>query len=257
MINYTTQQQNPSQISNMREIELMKRQKEASQSSFAITHKPTPKEQHKFTEEEIITKIDRETLFLLAYVPFVIGEVAWDYADSCLDMAKLLRLQAIKKLCRRIRELRDGYNFIRFQHIDRLHRETEQDNMILFQENYKDFFNKLHINIKGQVSIEHPGLNADSHLLITAAYSCAVVLRSLFKYMATMEKRVADLLGIKAMGSLVIKEIRELEKIILQFAGEDSIGNNNQFPDFLNPFVDTLCNYMLQSEMVELPCPVD
>lgn len=267
-INFNLPENNPyatmPELSN-RELQLIQMQREIAipfpERKFVSMLNPISKEekkrQRKFTEDEIIQRIDKETLFLLAYVPFVIGEVAWDYADSCMDMAKLLRLHETKRLCRRIRELRNGYDRIRYQHIDSAHRQSEEDNMILFQENYKDFFNKLHINIKGQVSIEHPGLNSESHLLITAAYSCAVVLRSLFKYMDTMEKRVADLLGIEAIGTLVINEIRGLEKIILQFAGEDSIGNNNQFPDFLNPFINTLCNYLLQSEMVELPCPVD
>lgn len=217
----------------------------------------TPKPRKQITIEEIVSKIDKQTLFLLAFVPFVIAEVAWDYVDTCLDMCRLQRLHGAKKLCRQVKELRKEYDYKRGQSIDQAHRDIETDNMIMFQEDYKEFFHKLHININGQVNIEHPGLCTESLMLISAAYSSAVVLRALFKYMSFMENRVAQLLGIKTIGSLVIEELRELERLVLHFAGEDSINNDNKFPEFLNPFVDTLCNYMKESEMVELPCPID
>ncbi|MCM1223397.1 MAG: hypothetical protein NC044_05575 [Prevotella sp.] len=224
---------------------------------YAQSKRAAIKKQREVTMEEIKTKIDRETLFLFAYVPFVIAEVAWDYADSCLNMAVLLRQKELKPLCRAIKELRRDYDRLRQRAIDRQHREIENEQMILFQEDYKEFFSKLHLNITSQVSNEHPGLCTDSRMLISAAYSCAVVLRSLFKYAGIMEKRIADILGITAIGSIIVKELRQLDKLILHFAGEDSIGSNNRFPDSLNIFVDTLTNYMLQSEMIELPCPTD
>lgn len=256
---YITILGNP-QTNGSREAELLKMQK------ASIVAKPVmpdfrslmaPKPRKKITMEEIVSKVDKQTLFLLAFVPFVIAEVAWDYVDTCLDMCQMLRIQEVKKLCRRVKELRKDYDYKRGRSIDQAHRDVETDNMIMFQEDYKEFFNKLHINIKGQVNIGHPGLCTESHMLISAAYSSAVVLRALFKYMSFMENRVAQLLGIKAIGSLVIEELRELEKLVLHFAGEDSINNDNKFPEFLNPFVDTLCNYMKESEMVELPCPID
>lgn len=205
--------------------------------------------------DEIKAKIDKETLFLFAYVPFVIAEVAWDYADSCRDMAIIMRLHPTKKLCRAIRELRLEYDRKRSRFIDQAHRDIETEQMINFQEDYKSYFSQLNINIQGQVNAEHPGLDTESRLLISGAYSCAVVLRALFRYAGIMERRIADILGIKAIGSIIIKELRQLEQLIIQFAGEDSIGSNNRFPDTLNPFVETLTNYMLQSEMIELPIP--
>lgn len=213
--------------------------------------------ERKISMQEIVTKIDKETLFLLAFVPHVIAEIAWDYADSCIDLASYMRLQPVKKLNRRIRELRKDYDYERKRFIDSQHREIETENMIKFQENYRDYFNSLHTSIKKKVNEEHPGLNDDSQMLIFAAYSCAVVLRAMFNYSRFMERKVADLLGIKAIGSIVAKELFELEKLVLHYAGEDSIGNNNKFPEFLNTYVDTLVQYLKQSEIIELPCPND
>lgn len=206
--------------------------------------------------EEINRKIDKETLFLFAFVPFVIAEVAWDYADSCINLAILMRLQPTKKLCRRIRELRREYDRKRSM-IDRAHREIETENMIAFQEDYKQYFSELNNSIVSQVDEQYSGQCSDCRMMISAAYSCAVVLRALFKYVDIMSARIADILGINAIGSIIVKELRVLEKIIIQFAGEESIGGNNQFPSTLNVYVDTLVEYLLQSEIIELPCPVD
>lgn len=224
----------------------------SSPSLLNLPAKPEPE----ISVDEIKQRVDKQTLFLFAYVPFVIAEVAWDYADTCIDLAILLRIQETKRLCRRIRELRREYDRKRSM-IDREHRETETKNMIAFQEDYKEFFGKLHGAIQGQVNATYPGQYMDMQFLICAAYSCAVVLRSMFKYVDIMSKRIAALLGIRAIGSIIIGEIRQLEAIILQFAGEESIGGDNKFPASLNPYIDTLVQYLLQSEMIELPSPIE
>ena len=226
----------------------------SSPSLLNIPIHPEPKPE--ISIDEIQQRVDKQTLFLFAYVPFVIAEVAWDYADTCINLAILLRITETKKLCRRIRELRREYDHKRAM-IDREHRETETKNMITFQEDYKEFFGKLHGAIQGQVNAVYPGQCMDMQFLICAAYSCAVVLRSMFKYVDTMSKRIAALLGIQAIGSIIIGEIRQLEAIILQFAGEESIGGDNKFPTSLNPYIDTLVQYLLQSEMIELPSPIE
>lgn len=218
-----------------------------------LIHRP---EQREFSIEEIKRRIDKETLFLFAFVPFVIAEIAWDYADSCIDMCILMRVSETKKLSRCVRELRREYDRKRYK-VDQEHRNIETQNMEAFQEDYKQFFSELHTSITNQVAEKHPGQCLEQRMLMAASYSCAVVLRSVFKYTDIMSKRIADMLGITATGSIIVKELRVLEKIIIQFAGEESIGGNNQFPSTLNPFVDTLVEYLLQSEIIELPCPVD
>lgn len=218
-----------------------------------LIHRP---EQREFSIEEIKQKIDKETLFLFAFVPFVIAEIAWDYADSCIDLCILMRITETKKLCRCVRELRREYDRKRYK-IDQEHRNIETENMLAFQEDYKEFFSHLHHNIQEQINTTYPGQCYEMQLLITGAYSCAVVLRSVFKYVDIMQTKIAALLGITAVGSIIVKELRILEKIIIQFAGEESIGGNNQFPSTLNPFVDTLVEYLLQSEIIELPCPIE
>lgn len=216
-----------------------------------------PEQEHReFSIEEIKRRIDKETLYLFAFVPFVIAEIAWDYADSCIDLAILLRLYETKRLSRHIRELRRSYDRKRYI-IDRKHRQIETENMLAFQEDYKEFFSHLHHSITEQVNGQYPGQCSDMQMLIAGAYSCAVVLRSLFKYADIMSGKIASLLGITARGSIIVDELRQLAAIILQYAGEESIGGDNQFPSTLNVFVDTLVEYLLQSEIIELPCPVD
>lgn len=45
------------------------------------------------SEEEKLSKIlDQDTLFRFAYIPFVIANLAWDYADTIILMASQLGL---------------------------------------------------------------------------------------------------------------------------------------------------------------------
>lgn len=206
--------------------------------------------------DEIKTKIDKETLFLFAFVPFVIAEIAWDYADTCVDLASILRISETKRLSRRVRELRQEYERHR-SGLDYTHRKIEADNMLAFQEDYKVYFSELYKEIAKQVEQRRPGLPLDSKLLVAGSYTCSVILRALFRYVSIIQSRIADALGIKNIGSIILPQLRQLNAIILQYTGDASISGNTHFPDSLNRYVEQLVEYLLDSEMVELPCKND
>lgn len=205
------------------------------------------------TAEELTSRIDMGTMFLMAYVPYVVAEIAWDYADTCINLAILQRIKATKPLCRRVRELRKDYDRIRAKHIDDAHRATEVDNMIAFQEDYHDYFAKLRWHIGNLVKAQHPDLCTDSMAMISSAYTCAVVLGALFKYVGEMQSRVEVKLGRHIRDIMVFDQHKELARIILQFCGEDSIDGKNALPDELQVHAEVLANYLLQSEMVVHP----
>lgn len=202
--------------------------------------------------DDLLNGLDRQTLVSFAFVPYVAAEIAWDYADTCINLATVMRLKATKPLCRRVRELRNSYQQHRCRFIDERHQDAETDTMIAFQEANKDYFAKLRINIQTLVERDHPGLNADSLTLLCSAYTCAVVLKATVRYMDIVEAKVVKTLGRELGGSPIAKEIKELSKIILQFAGEDSIGGNNEFPRMLKVFVEALVNYLLALEIIEI-----
>lgn len=58
--------------------------------------------------------LDAETSMRFAYVPFVVAQLAWDYADTIVDVASMLKLHPTKKLCRAVRELKRQYDRVRY-----------------------------------------------------------------------------------------------------------------------------------------------
>lgn len=56
--------------------------------------------------ERLKTMFSREELFRFAYVPFVIAELVWDYADTVIIMAHQLNDPACRRLTRAIRNAR-------------------------------------------------------------------------------------------------------------------------------------------------------
>lgn len=200
------------------------------------------------TLAEIQRRLSLDELFLLAYVPYVIAEVAWDYADSCANLAATIKSPETKRLNRTIRQLRDDYVSERRGFVDAEHRQTETDNMLAFQEDYGDYFNLLQLEIRGRVLRDHPDLALDARMLVESAYCCAVVLRALFRYTAKVEADTARRLGVPSIGSVVPPQLRKLDHLVLLYAGDCAIGDGS-FPKSLEPFVATLATYLSQSEI--------
>lgn len=55
--------------------------------------------------------LDSETLMRFAYVPFVVAQLAWDYADTIINVSSILKLDSTKKLCRAVRKERSRIIF--------------------------------------------------------------------------------------------------------------------------------------------------
>lgn len=57
-------------------------------------------------KERLAKLLGEDGLFRFGYVPFVIGELAWDYADTVVDLASLMKLTKVRSLCRAVKNLR-------------------------------------------------------------------------------------------------------------------------------------------------------
>lgn len=85
-------------------------------------------------EQKLSEILDSETLMRFAYVPFVVAQLAWDYADTIVDVASMLKLHPTKKLCRAVRELKRQYDRVRDEFTNHAHRDSEIDNMYVFED---------------------------------------------------------------------------------------------------------------------------
>lgn len=98
-------------------------------------------------EQKLSEVLDSETLMRFAYVPFVVAQLAWDYADTIVDVASMLKLHPTKKLCRAVRELKRQYDRVRDEFTNYAHRDSEIENMYVFEDGVSDLFSLYLKNI--------------------------------------------------------------------------------------------------------------
>ena len=201
-------------------------------------------------EQEIkLSKVlDSDTLMRFAYVPFVIAALAWDYADTILNMARYLQLSSAKKLSRAIIELKRDYDRVRLSYTDTQHRQSEEDNMYVFEDAVNDVFNVYLANIGFDIKREYPELEDDYVLYIKAIYQCHIVLQSIYKYVEIQTEKVENIVG-HSVGDVLPKELRRLDTLVLAYVGDKPV--SEAFERQQSSYAKTLANRMLEIELNE------
>lgn len=196
----------------MREV---KRRKEAERIAIL----KAVEEKAERDKERLREVLSEDAIFSITYVPYVIAEVAWDYADTILDIAAYMKLSSTKKLCRAIKDLRREYDRTRYKIINDDWRKSETENMIMFQETLSDFFSKVYVTYRDTLKQTYTDLEENSLILVASVYECRTVLQGLSMYAAAQEKIVSSILGYQ-IASILPEELRKLNTLIIEFAGD-------------------------------------
>ena len=162
--------------------------------------------------------LDRDTLFRFAYVPFVIAELAWDYADTVLTLSAMMKTGA-KKLCRAVRELRREYERERARFIDQAHKDSEVENMYVFEDGVKDIYTQMLVNVRCDLNSEYPSLDKDSVDLLTAVYQCDITLQSLSLYTQQQTSKIERIVGHR-IGKILPAQVYQLARLMPEFVGD-------------------------------------
>lgn len=193
--------------------------------------------------------LDQDTLFRFAYVPFVIAELVWDYADTIIDLSITMRLKATKKLCRAIRELRRDYDRVRAPFIDDAHRNSETENMYMFEDGVNDIFKTLLVNIRCDLKSEYPELAPDYIDLLTAVYQCDILLHSLFRYVRMQTEKIEKIVGHR-IGRILPDETYRLDALVIAFVGDKPV--SERFISIKETYIKTLATQMALIELNEI-----
>lgn len=159
--------------------------------------------------------LDQDTLFRFAYVPFVIAELVWDYADTILTLSAMMRNGA-KKLCRAVKELRRDYDRERTPYIDEAHRDSEVENMYVFEDGVKDIYSQMLVNLRCDLKSEYPSLDNDNVDFLTAVYQCNITLQSLLLYTRKQTEKIERIVGHR-IGNILPKQMYKLARLIPEF----------------------------------------
>lgn len=200
----------------MRELERRQRQAKAHKLAKKVIDLNRQAERDKRLIHE---QLSEDAVFSLTYVPFVIAEVAWDYIDSILNIAVLMRLRETKPLCRTMKELRKEYDRERFAIINDKWRASETENMIMFQEELaQTYFSPVLKQYREAIEAEHGKIDDNSLMLVLSAYMCDTVLEALQRYERAQSKIVRAIIGYDI--TIRPKQLDTVKRLVLQFCGD-------------------------------------
>lgn len=199
--------------------------------------------------QEAVAKFGVKNFMQLQAGPWILSELAWDFAESCCDISANLRISELRRLCRTVKDIRLEHDRIRQTIFTTEAQRRAYENCVEFQECYSALFSKITLAIRLEVRKIKPSIALDEELLIASAYMCAVVIRAMARYCDVLEGRLTRCLGVKRMGTTMPDTMFQLSAVILEFAGDARITAKcrDNFPDFLIPHSEELVNRFLES----------
>lgn len=207
---------------------------------------PTPEE-----EEKMVSQIlNREELFRFAYVPFVIAALVWDYLDTILYYAAYLRIQPVKQVCRLMKQLKIEYDRIRAPFVDMEHQNSEQENMLVFEEGVKEIMSLYLVNLKCDLASEYPELEQDYRDYLLAIYECKITLDALLRYTRKQEEIVAKRVGYK-IDHILPKELYRVAALLPIYIGDKPI--SPRFQKQQETYISTFATQMALIGFNDIP----
>lgn len=200
-------------------------------------------ERSKSLEQEINRRVinifNREELFRFAYVPFVIAELVWDYADTVIIMSRQIDAPAVRRLSRVIRKARAEYDHLRRKFIDNENRKREIENGYVFENATKEITAQLMLNIRLDINTEYPDLDDDSRGLLLAVYQCHIISRALIRYLNKMTEKAIDRVG-HPIGRILPPSYYLMDRLILEYVGNKPA--SPRFQKLMREYIDTYAN---------------
>lgn len=193
--------------------------------------------------------LDKDTLFRVAYVPFVIAELVWDYADTIISISAGLRLYETRSLARKIRALRVDYDRWRSEFIDEAHHRSELDNMIVFEDCVDDIFALFVTGLRADLRTQYPELKPEHLNLLVAVYQCSTLLRGLYLYADRIRAKIARKLN-KRIADILPSQVRALAPLVAAYSGDKSVSPT--FLTALDRYAETFAAKMASVGLSEL-----
>lgn len=190
--------------------------------------------------------LDDITMFRYGYVPFVIAELAWDYADTVIDMSIMCNNPKTKKLSRAVRELRRGYEKYRAMIVSKDGKENEENNMYDFESEVSKIFSLYITNLKCDLVSKYSHIEENTMHLLVSVYQCLLVVKSLLRYSAIQTAKAQEMAGYP-VDDVMPKCMHSLATLIVEFAGDMPISD-----EFMNQQETYIKTITTQIGLIEL-----
>lgn len=163
----------------------------------------------------------------IAFIPLVIENLIWIYADKCIAYAVENRMDVLKKLTRAARHVKDEYERFQRQSLDNKHIENERENARKFIAHCGNDFTIMYYTINGEYKRTNPDFPHDK--LATNAIIGMLLIRYLDAWNKKIDGIIADKLG-KGKNSVRTPEMDKLYAVLDAYAGNLGAFNFNK-PD--------------------------
>lgn len=170
------------------------------------------------TQQSISEALDEPTLFRVAYIPYVLAEVVWDFADTVLNICATLKIQETKKLSRAVRELRTEYNRYRSKYIDAAHQALEVEHREVFIDANTPTLNEFCRQMREHITAKYGKVDADYMYMLLGTYEALAVLRALQLYVADCDRTINEAVGYSNR-SIMPTHVFRLRTLLEEFAG--------------------------------------
>lgn len=152
---------------------------------------------------------------------FSLGSLVWDYADTVLNYAVLMRRHETKKLCRAVRAVKDEYDRFRARSIDDSYVRREAAIGLDMEELFQDHLQKLHYGLRNEIS--RYKLKPNSAAMVEAAQQCLTLIDTMRLYASDCDRQI----GQTGSHSILPGHFDRLAGLITEFAG-DAYDRNSQ-----------------------------
>lgn len=149
---------------------------------------------------------------------YIIGALAWDYADSVLNLAAQMHIKETKRLCRAVRSLRRDYDNMRIQSLDQKHLRREWELAETFEGICKSHFQKLCLGLRNEI---HRDTDLDPRcvMLVEAVQMAMTLIDTLKLYAAECDSFIRSYCP-AAPHSILPDHFKSLATLLPEFAGD-------------------------------------
>lgn len=145
---------------------------------------------------------------------YSLGSLVWDYADTVLNYAAMLRISETKKLSRSVRELKADYDRFRHGLISNSYMQKEADIGLTLEELCGEHFRKLHFGLKNEIGRYH--LDTNYVYLVESVQQCLTLIDTMKLYAYDCDRQIGDI----GSHSILPDHFISLSGLIAEFAGD-------------------------------------
>ena len=169
----------------------------------------------------------KDILITIRVRMYALGALVWDYVDSVLDMAKMLRRPETKRLSREVRRFRDKYDRYRARNAaDCNYLEREMQWALDFEDYLKKPLRELCEGVKQEHETAYGEIDPEIGYYILGVQQAVAMVDAMILYTKGCDKAIARY-GVEMKGKTILPPMfRELAVLLPGFAGDMWVANS-------------------------------